>query len=286
MTTVYLDGRFLPLEDARIPVMDRGFLFGDGVYEVIPVYSRRPFRLRQHLDRLQDSLDGIRLTNPHTPEEWENLILCLVGATEIDDLGIYLHVTRGVAPVRDHAFPREIRPTVFLLPLALTPPPAEFVERGVAAITAPDNRWQRCDIKATALLANVLLRQLSVDAGCAETLLIRDGLVTEGSASNLFIVRDGLLSAPPKSHFMLPGVTYDVVLELAQTHALEHAVRPISAQELRSADEIWITSSTKEILAITTLDGLPVADGRPGPVFRRMYGLYQDFKRSVMRGQA
>jgi D-alanine transaminase len=284
VTTVYLNGQFLPLEEARIPVMDRGFLFGDGVYEVIPVYSRRPFRLREHLARLQGSLDGIRLTNPHSPEGWERLIAHIVALAESEDQGIYLQVTRGPGP-RDHAFPKVIQPTVFLLPLALTPPPRELVESGVAVITAQDNRWLRCDIKATALLANVLLRQLSVDAGCAETLLLRDGWLSEGAASNVFVVADGCLLAPPESHLMLPGVTYGVVLELARQLGLDHAVRPIPEAELRAASEVWITSSTKEILAVTRLDGERVGDGRPGPLFQRVYAAYQDYKRTVMRGQ-
>jgi D-alanine transaminase len=282
MTTVYLNGQFQPLEEARIPVMDRGFLFGDGVYEVIPVYSRQPFRLQDHLERLQASLDGIRLENPHTPAEWERLVLRIVETAESEDLGIYLQVTRGVGP-RDHAFPKQVRPTVFILPLALTPPASELVVCGVAAITALDNRWLRCDIKSTSLLPNVLLRQQSVDANCAETLLLRDGFLSEGSASNIFVVADGQLLAPPKSNLMLPGITYDVVLELARAEGIDHEVRPIGEAELRGADEIWLTSSTKEVLAVTTLDGQPVGDGRPGPVFRRMHTAYQHYKHTVMR---
>lgn len=285
MTTVHLNGRFLPLEEACIPVMDRGFLFGDGVYEVIPVYSRRPFRLKEHLHRLQDSLDGIRLANPHSHEEWTALIRRIVDGAEFEDQGVYLQVTRGPAPVRDHAFPKEVRPTVFLMPMELKTPPSAWVEQGVAAITAADNRWLRCDLKATSLLANVLLRQLSVDAACAETLLIRDGFVSEGSASNLFLVRDGVLLSPPRSHLMLPGVTCDVARELALAHDIPLETRPLSEAELRGADEIWITSSTKEILAVTTLDGQPLGEGRPGTLFRRMYGLYQEYKRTVMRGE-
>jgi D-alanine transaminase len=280
---VYLNGQFLPLEEARVPVMDRGFLFGDGVYEVIPVYDRQPFRLEEHLSRLQDSLDGIRLANPHSVAEWTALIERIVRDAEWQDVGVYLQVTRGPGP-RDHAFPRQIRPTVFLMPLELPAPPAELVANGVAAITAEDIRWSRCDIKATALLANVLLRQLSVDAGCAETLLIRDGQLMEGSASSVFLVKDGVILAPPKTRLILPGITYDVALELAGREGLPCRVRPIAEAELRAADEIWITSSTKEILAVTRLDGRPVGDGRPGPVYRRMIALYQAYKHTVMRG--
>jgi D-alanine transaminase len=283
MPTVHLNGQFLPLEEARVPVMDRGFLFGDGVYEVIPVYDRQLFRLEEHLSRLQDSLDGIRLANPHSVAEWTALIERIVRDAEWEDVGVYLQVTRGPGP-RDHAFPREIRPTVFLMPLELPAPPAELVANGVAAITAEDIRWSRCDIKATALLANVLLRQLSVDAGCAETLLIRDGQLMEGSASSVFLVKDGVILAPPKTRLILPGITYDVALELADGAGLPHQVRPIAEAELRAADEIWITSSTKEILAVTRLDGQPVGDGRPGPLYRRMIALYQAYKHTVMRG--
>ena len=284
MPTVYLNGDFLPLEQACIPVMDRGFLFGDGVYEVIPVYDRRPFRLADHLARLQDSLDGIRLANPHSPAEWTRLVQAIVAASDWNDVGVYLQVTRGPGP-RDHAFPKLIRPTVFLMPLELAPPAPALVQSGVAALTAEDTRWARCDIKATSLLANVLLRQLSVDAGCAETLLVRDGQLMEGSASSVFVVHQGILLAPPKSRLILPGITYDVVLELAADEALATQVRPISVAELRGAEEIWITSSTKEILAVTTLDGQPVGDGRPGPLYRRMMARYQTYKHTVMRGQ-
>lgn len=284
MTRVYLNGQFLPLEEARISVMDRGFLFGDGVYEVIPVYSRRPFRLHAHLARLQASLDGIRLANPHTAAEWEGLLQQIIATAESEDQGLYLQVTRGPGP-RDHVFPNEVRPSVFILPLALNPPAPEWVEHGVAAITAADNRWLRCDIKATSLLPNVLLRQLAVDAECAETLLLRDGFLSEGSASNVFVVRAGRLLAPPKSNLMLPGITYDVVLELASAQGMAHDVQPISEAELRTAEEIWLTSSTKEVLAITRLDGQPVASGQPGPLFRRMHAAYQEYKRTVMRGQ-
>jgi D-alanine transaminase len=197
MTTVYLNGEFVALELARVPVMDRGFLFGDGVYEVIPVYDRTPFRLPQHLARLQASLDGIRLANPHSMAEWASLIDAIIQAVEWPDLGVYLQITRGVGP-RDHAFPQQVNPTVFILPMPLSPPSSEAVEHGVSAITAADNRWLRCDLKVTSLLPNVLLRQLSVDASCAETLLIRDGQLIEGSASSVFIMLDQHLLTPPE----------------------------------------------------------------------------------------
>lgn len=282
---IYLNGNYMPLEEARIPVLDRGFIFGDGVYEVIPVYSRRAFRLDEHLQRLQHSLDSIRLPNPHTLAQWQTVIEQLIAHNPWQDQSIYLQVTRGVAP-RDHAFPRDTPQTVFVMSNPLTTPPASQRETGVSAVTALDNRWLRCDIKSTALLANVLLRQQAVDAGATETLLLREGYLTEGAASNIFVVQNGILLAPPKDHRMLPGITYDVVLELAQQHGIPHEVREIAEQELRDADEIWMTSSTKEVLPITLLDDKPVANGKPGPMFTAMYGYYQDFKRTVMRGES
>ena len=279
---IYLNGEFMPIEQARVPVLDRGFIFGDGVYEVIPVYSRHPFRLAEHLRRLQASLDGIRLSNPHDDAEWSRLVRRLIELNEFEDQSLYMHVTRGVAK-RDHAFPKGVAQTVFMMSNALSTPPPEQVEKGVGAITTADNRWLRCDIKAIALLPNVLLRQLAVDADCVETVLLRDRSMTEGAASNIFVVKDGILLAPPKNHLMLPGITYDVVLELAQADGIKHEVRPVAEFELRGADEAWLTSSTKEVLAIVRLDGKAVGNGVPGPLFRRMYALYQEYKERVMR---
>lgn len=279
---IYLNGEFMPIEQARVPVLDRGFIFGDGVYELIPVYSRRPFRLMEHLRRLGHSLASIKLANPHDDATWAQLIDRLIALNEPEDQSVYMHVTRGPAK-RDHAFPKEVVPTVFLMSNPLTTPPQEQVREGVHAITAVDNRWLRCDIKAISLLPNVLLRQLAVEAGCAEAVLLRDGYMTEGAASNVFLVSNGVLLAPPKNHLMLPGITYDVVLELAQANGIRHQVREIPEADLRNAAEIWLTSSTKEVLAITRLDRGPVGNGRPGPMFARMYQLYQDYKRQVMR---
>jgi D-alanine transaminase len=283
---IYLNGKYLPLEEAVIPVMDRGFLFGDGVYEVIPAYSRRLFRLHEHLERLRHSLDGIRLQNPHTAAEWEEILGKLIAANEGEDQSLYLHISRGVAPVRDHAFPAKVTPTVFVMSTPLPTPPKEWREQGVSAITAEDNRWLRCDIKATSLLPNVLLRQQSVDAGAAETVLLRDGTLTEGSASSIFVVWEDILMVTPKSRLVLPGTTYDVVLELAQAEGMKVEVREVSEYELRTAAEVWLASATKEILPVTHLDGHPVGDGKPGPLYRRIDALYQHFKTTVMREKA
>ncbi len=282
-TTCYLNGDYLPLAEARISPLDRGFLFGDGAYEVIPVYSRRPFRIGEHLARLQQTLDGIRLANPLTPAEWSARIARIVAAAPFADQSVYLQVTRGADAKRDHAFPQGVPPTVFIFTAPLTTTPDSVRASGVAAVTALDNRWLRCDLKVVALLANVLARQHAVDQGCAETILLRDGFMIEGAASNIFVVKDGTLLAPPKDHRMLPGVTYDVVLELAAQHGVPSVVREIPEEELRSADEVWMTSSTKEVLAITALDGKPVGAGVPGPLARRMHDWYQQFKDEVMR---
>jgi D-alanine transaminase len=268
----YLNGEFLPLSKARISPLDRGFLFGDGVYEVIPVYARRVFRLEDRLRRLNDSLDGIRLPNPHTSEQWTQIIRELVRRSPHEDQSLYLQVTRGVAK-RDHAFPKDVMPTIFLMSNALSMPSQEAVDKGVAAATLVDNRWLRCNLKTIALLPNVLLRQLAVDAGAVEAVLLRDGFLTEGAASNIFVVKDGVLLSPPKSHLILSGITYDVVLELAQRHGIRCEIREVSEAEVRSAQELWLSSSTREVLAITRLDGQPVGDGRPGPLFRQMYAL-------------
>ena len=281
---VYLNGDFMPLEAARIPVLDRGFIFGDGVYEVVPAYSRYPFRLAEHLRRLQHSLDGIRLANPFTDAEWTRLMHEIIAKNHSagDDQSIYLQVTRGVAK-RDHAFPKDVKQTVFMMSGPLTTPPREQIDNGVAAITAADFRWLKCDVKSVSLLGNCLLRQMAVDAGAVETILFRDGKLSEASASNVFVVKDGVLLAPPKNNLVLPGITYDVVLEIAHAREFEVEVREISEAETRGADEIWVTSSTKEVLAVTTLDGKAVGSGAPGMLFRRMHALYQDYKRDVMR---
>jgi D-alanine transaminase len=282
---VYLNGDFMRLEDARVPVLDRGFIFGDGIYEVIPVYSKHPFRMQEHLARFRRSHDAIRLACPLSDAEWTRLVKDLISRNAGDDQSIYLQVTRGVAK-RDHAFPKDTQPTIFGMSSLLSTPAREVVENGVAAITTIDYRWLKCDVKSTSLLGNCLLRQVAADAGAVEVVMFRDAFLTEGSSSNVFVVKNGTVLAPPKTNLVLPGITYDVVLELAQANGVPHEVRQVSEAEVRSADEIWVTSSTKEVLAVTTLDGKPVGSGKPGAVFKRMHQLYQDFKRTVMRQAA
>ena len=284
MITAYVDGAYLPLAEARVSPMDRGFLFGDGAYEVIPVYSRRAFRLDEHVARLGNTLAAMRLANPHGADEWKAIILEIVARNPWDDQSVYLQVTRGADTKRNHAFPGpEVKPTVFLMSEPLITPSAEQLATGIAAVSAADIRWLRCDLKTVSMLANCLLRQHAIDHGCMETVLFRDSFLTEGAASSIFVCKDGVLLVPPKSHLMLPGVTYDVVLELARSHGMKHEVREVLEAEVRSADELWMTSSTKEVLPITSLDGRAVGDGKPGPMGRQMYAWYQDFKNTVMR---
>lgn len=278
---VFLNGEFMPIEMAKVPVLDRGFIFGDGVYEMIPVYSRTPFRLAEHLARLRTSLAAVRIPDPYQQPRWGEIIERVVEMNPWQDQSVYLQVTRGVAP-RDHSF-KPLTPTVFIMASALTTPAPEQVSQGVAAITHEDFRWNRCDIKSTSLLGNCMLRTMATEAGCAETILIRDGNLTEASSSNVFIVQAGKILAPPKSTRMLPGITYDVVLELITAQGLPHEIRDVSATQLRDADEVWITSSSREVMPVTRLDGRPVGNGRPGPVFQQIHAAYQAYKSSVMR---
>ncbi len=283
----FLNGEFLPVAAARISPLDRGFLFGDGAYEVIPVYSRRPFRIAEHLRRLQDSLDGIRLANPLSAAAWQAVVERLVADADFPDQSVYLQVTRGADDKREQAFPVGVSPTVFAFTAPLVAPSDAVRAAGVGAITVPDIRWAKCDLKAISLLANVLLRQQAVEAGCAEAIMLREGFLTEGAASNIFVVKAGVILTPPQDGRILPGITYDVVLELAARHGAPHEIRPVSEGELRTADELWMTSSTKEVLSIVSLDGHPVGHGelagRPGPVTQRMHHWYTTFRDEVMR---
>jgi D-alanine transaminase len=280
---VFLNGTFMPLEDAKVPVLDRGFIFGDGIYELVPVYSRVPFRMDEHLARLERSLAEVRIRNPYTRAEWREIILKLVAQQPFEDQGIYFQVTRGVAK-RDHSFPKDAVPTVFMMANPLVNPPKELVERGGKCVTANDFRWERCDVKSISLIGNCLIRQISADVGAVETILFRGGHLTEASASNVFITKGGVILSPPKSNLILPGITYDVIVELAEAAKMPIRFRAdITEAEVRGADEIWVTSSSKEVLAIVELDGKPVGSGKPGPLFKRMYQAYQDFKKSVMR---
>jgi D-alanine transaminase len=274
---VYLNGEFIPLGEARVSVLDRGFIFGDGVYELIPVYAGEPFRMPHHLARLQRSLDGIRLPNPHTDAQWEALVRAIVGRQPFADQGVYFQVTRGVAK-RDHTFPQGVVPTVFMMSNPLATPSREAVEKGVAVVTADDNRWHRCDLKTISLLGNVLMRQLAADHGAVESVMFRDGFLTEASASNALIVVDGGIVVPPKDNLILPGITYDATMEFAREAGIPLTVRPVPRAEALAADEMWLSSSTKEVLAVTTVDGKPFAGGRPGPVFRTMWEIFQNKK--------
>ncbi|WP_455222695.1 D-amino acid aminotransferase [Kaarinaea lacus] len=280
MSIIYLNGQFVPEEAACVSVLDRGFIFGDGVYEVIPAYHGCLFRLPEHLQRLQNSLDAIRITNPHSTQEWQSILNELIDRNHNGDLSVYLQITRGVAK-RDHALPADIQPTVFAMANPLTPPDKTTLQNGVRAITGDDYRWVNCHIKAISLLPNVLLRQQAIDAGASETILLRNGEATEGAASNLFIVENNMLVTPPKGPFLLPGITRDLILELASQNHISWEESAISEQRLRNADEIWLTSSTKEILPVTYLDNQKIDDGTPGPMWHKMVDLFQAFKKSL-----
>jgi D-alanine transaminase len=291
MTTVYLNGEFLPIEQARVSVLDRGFLFGDGVYEVIPVYGGRLFRLQHHMQRLQNSLDGIRLANPLNGNEWEHMLTTLMHNNGVEqdaqqDFSVYLQVTRGVAKKRDHLFPAKVIPTVYASCQPIPPIDPGITEHGIAVITLEDSRWLRCNIKAITLLPNVLLRQEAADNDTSEAILIRDGYAIEGSASNVFVVKDGSILTPPKGSQLLPGITRDLVLELAQQKSIDFQETDIDVDTLKSADEIWITSSTREIVPVTRLDGQPVGNGQPGSRWLEMTRYYRQYKDDVRNGRA
>ncbi len=281
-STCFLNGQWKALADATISVLDRGFIFGDGVYEVIPVDTvdgvRAPFRAQQHCDRLQRSCDGIRMTNPYTTEQWLNLVDEIIERHPWQRQSVYLQVTRGVAK-RDHAFPAEVAPTVFMNTSPWPVIPAEQVENGVAVVTHADERWLHCDIKSVSLLGNVLMKQYAVDRGAFETVMLREGFLTEASSANVMVVSSGTLLAPRKSVQILPGITCDASYDLAREHGLALELRPVSEEELRSADELWLSSSGREVLPITLLDGVPVGTGRPGPVYRKMQSWFQAAKR-------
>ena len=276
-TMCYLNGEFLPLDQAKISVLDRGFIFGDAIYEVIPVYRRKPLRLAAHIARLQRSLDEIRIASPHSDGEWAGLIGDLVNDSEHDDQAVYLQVSRGVAK-REFGLLQGVEPTVFMLSSPFVSPPQQQIDNGVAAVSLVDFRWLRCDIKSTSLLGANMLRQFANDAGGAECVLFRDGYLTEGSSSNIFVVRNGVLVTPPKSRLTLPGITYELLLELALANGVPTQVRDVSESEVKAADELMLSASLRELLAITQLDGKPVGDGKPGVVFRRLYELFQAYK--------
>ena len=281
----YLNGDYLPLTEARISPLDRGFLYADGVYEVMPVYAGRPFRFDAHLERLQRSLAGIRMADPHTRTEWRVILGILIERNCGGDQYVYWQVTRGAQHGRTHAPLPDIPRTVFAFCAPWPAVPAATLERGVACVTATDTRWSRCDIKSVALLANVLLRQLSVEADAAETILLRDGELTEASASAVHVVLGGEVLMPPNSHRILPGTTRGAVEELAARAGIHCRVAAISQAQLRAADEIWISAATREVQPVTLLDGRAVGDGRPGPLWRRVYAELQRYK-SELAGTA
>jgi len=289
MSQVYLNGEYLPLEQAKVSVLDRGFLFADGVYEMIPAYGGRLLRMQEHMQRLQNSLDAIRLKNPLSNKQWQEIIEKLLSDNpnrgEGDDKAIYLQVTRGVAAKRDHGFPQQITPTVFIMVNELKPVNKESLRAGVAAITLDDIRWKACNIKSISLLGNILLRQQAHDNNAAEAILINDGLVTEGAASNVFAVINNVLVTAPSGTRLLPGITRNLITELAAENNIPCEERDYTEDELLNASEIWFSSSTKEILPVVKLNGKPVANGKSGPIWEKMIDIYQAFKAKLRSGE-
>ena len=280
-TLCYLNGDYTPLNLAKVSVLDRGFLFGDGIYEVVPVYERHVFRFDEHMARLDRSLAKVRIANPHSAADWLARCRRLIDAHPADDQLLYLQVTRGVA-LRDHVMPTDIEPTVFMMTSAMKPPSAEQRHRGVACTTARDFRWERGDIKSISLLGNVLARQMSADHGAAETIMFRDGFLTEAAACNVWVVHEGALLGPPKSEHVLEGIRYELIRELCDDVGIAFNLRPISEGEVIAADELMLSSATKEVLPVTTLDGESVGHGalrgKPGPVYAKLYAAYQRAK--------
>ncbi|MBS0578480.1 MAG: D-amino acid aminotransferase [Proteobacteria bacterium] len=281
MPVCYLNGAYLPLEEARVSPFDRGFLYADGVYELVPVYGGRPFRFAAHSARLRRSLEGIRMEDPHSDDEWRVIIGTLVERNGGGDQYVYWQVTRGAENGRNHAPLPVVARTVFAFCAPLPTTTAETLERGVACVTAEDTRWARCDIKSVSLLANVLLRQLAVDAGCAETILLRDGELMEASSAAVHVVLDGEVLMPPNSRRILPGTTRGVVEEMAERCGVPCRTASISEAQLRGAQEVWISAATREVQAVTALDGHPVGTGRPGELWRRVYGQLQAYKQEL-----
>jgi D-alanine transaminase len=277
----YLNGGYVPLQQASVSPFDRAFLFGDAVYEVVPVYAGRPFRLRQHLDRLNRSLDGIRMPPPMAHGDWAHICQELISRNEADDAHLYMQVSRGAEFGRNHAWPEGLKPTVFAYCTALDPLPAAFTDNGVTAITAPEIRWARRDIKATSLLGNILLKKLAADAGAFETIMLENGELTEGSSTTVHVVKDAVIHTPPNGRRILPGTTRDVVLELADLLSIRNVSASVTEAQLRSADEVWLAFSTRGLLPITKIDGAAVGSGKPGPLFKRMYVAFNNYIRDL-----
>jgi len=280
-TLCHLNGQMLPLRDAKISVLDRGFIFGDGIYEVVPVYGRKLFRFEQHMQRLERGLSKVRITNPHSRAGWLKLVRDLVAAQPADDQLVYLEITRGVA-LRDHVMPTDVAPTVFGMTSAMKPPTVQQRHEGVACVTARDFRWERGDIKSVSLLGNVLARQISADHGATETIMFRDGWLTEAAASNVWVVHEGALLGPPKSEHVLEGIRVDLLAELCEDVGIAYNLRPLSEADVMAADEVLLSSATKEVLPVTRIDddqvGHGALRGRPGPVYGRLFEAYQRAK--------
>jgi len=272
---VYLNGAMVPLSEARVPVLDRGFIFGDGIYEVIPVYGRRMFRPEQHLQRFFNGMAAVRIANPYSRQQWLHLLNQVIRSHPLEDQSAYMQITRGVAP-RTHAFPQgEPQPTVLIMSNPLVLPSPEARAHGVACVTMDDQRWLRCEIKSISLLGNVLAAQHAADHGANETIQFRDGALTEGSSSNVWIVKDGVLLGPPRDNLILEGIRYGLIEELCRAGQIPMQARRIARAEVFGADEVLLSSAAKEVLAVVSVDGQPIGNGQPGPIYGKLYAAYQ-----------
>lgn len=285
-STAYLNGEFLPIDMAYVSVLDRGFLFADSVYEVIPVYGRHLFRLAHHLERLQASLDGIQMPNPLTNAQWESILTELIARNKSEDQSLYLQITRGADTERQHLFPLNLKPTLFVMSNTAIPISPRFLKKGATVITLDDIRWRYRNLKTTALLANILLRLEAEQHGADEAILIQDSLAGECTSSNFFLVKQGCIITPPKSERLLPGITRDLILELASENNIPYQEIPVYKTQLSEADELWLTSSTKELIPVVRLNGLAISNGKPGLLWNQLYIYFQDYKERVRKGLA
>lgn len=282
MTIAYLNGKFLPLNEARVPVMDRGFLFGDGIYEVFAAYDGKLFGEKPHFLRLKDSLNTVRIMPPWDEKELAQILKTLIEKNTFTHQMVYLQITRGVVETRGLPFPETVQPTLFAYSTPFTVPPIETLAEGIGAITLENTRWRQCRTKSTSLLANILLRQQAVDAGADEAILLEDGYAVEGTSSNLFIIKDKAIFTPPLNNHLLGGITREYLIDLFQQKQMDLHLVPITLEQLKNADEIWLTGTTREISPVIELDSAPVGDGKSGPLWHTAITSFRQYRETLL----